>query len=311
MDNEINSNPFDEDESTNSTSAFVDSELKPIEDESGGRTFVWLILGVAAIGCGLLFAVAFIFFQPDAQSLMGKYFPSPTATFTRTPTSTPTLTLTPTNTPTPTMTPSPTVSPTPHVLITPPQGETVFEEKFDSNERKWYPYYGNNTVLVKDGRLLLRSDELGYIGVAFCMTCPVFNDSFYLQAEVTTLSNTVEAYGLVFCSPGYGTNFYVFQMNSKTQFFDLYKHSATGWEPLATARRSTNINDFPITNTLGAHFDHGEINLYINGELVNSYKDKNPFTCRRAGFIVDDGKVDMSIDNVFAYNIQSTSTPKP
>ena len=285
--------------------------LDPIEDDNSRRSFIWLILGTAAIGCSLLFATAFYFFQPDTKSLAGRYFPSPTATFTKTLIPTPTITLTPTHTPTPTMTPSPTVSPTPHVLITPAEGETVFEETFDSNERKWYAYYESNTVLVKEGRLILRSEESGYIGVAFCTTCPVFDDPFYFQAEVTTLVNTVETYGLVFCSPGYGTDFYVFQMNSRTHFFDLYKHSATGWESLATARRSPDILDFPATNTLAVYFDHGTINLYINGALVNSYKDDDPFTCRKAGFIVDDGKIDMIVDNIFAYKIQSTSTPSP
>jgi hypothetical protein len=305
------SNPFDKDTQFKSSSAFDDAGMSPVEDDHSGRTFVWLLLGVAAISCGVLFAAGFFFFKPDAQALVDKYFPSPTATFTRTPTSTPTITLTPTNTPTPTLTPSPTLSATPHVLITPAEGETVFEETFDTNERKWYAYYQDNTVLVEDGRLTLRSEESGYIGVAFCTTCPVFDDPFYFKAEVTTLNNTFEEYGLVFCSPGYGTNFYVFQMNARTQYFDLYKHSATGWEPLATARRSSNIRDFPATNTLAVYFDHGAISLYINDALVNSYKDDDPFMCRRAGFIVDEGKIDMIVDNIFAYKIQSTSTLSP
>ena len=70
MDNNDNnkdvfSNPFD------------NSNMQPIEDDNTGRTFVWVILGVAAIGCGILFAAAFFYFQPDAQSLVDKYFPSP------------------------------------------------------------------------------------------------------------------------------------------------------------------------------------------------------------------------------------------
>jgi hypothetical protein len=240
---------------------------------------------------------------------MVKYFPSPTATFTRTPTTTPTLTLTPTNTPTPTTTPSPTVSPTPHVLITPPQGETVFEEKFNSNERKWAEYFSNNTVTIKDGKLILRSEEKGYIGIAFCTTCPAINDPFYFQAEVFTPLDTAESYGLAFCSRGYGDNYYVFNINPKYDNIELFKHSTKGWQTLIGTRYSSSLNHFPVSNTLGVLFDHGNIDLYVNNIHVTSYEDDKPLDCRKIGFVVDEGKVDMYADNIFAYTIQPTPTP--
>src|SRR6185295_15467718 len=95
--------PLDEDTPIDSTPAFDNSSMGFIEEDHSGRTFIWMLLGVAAIGCGLLFAAALFFFKPDAQSLVDKYFPSPTATFTRTPTVTPTLTPTSTLPPTPTL----------------------------------------------------------------------------------------------------------------------------------------------------------------------------------------------------------------
>jgi len=94
MNNDIDTNPFDENKQNDSSSALDDSNLNPIYDDNSGRTFVWLILGVVAIGCGLVFAAAFFFFKPDTQSLVDKYFPSPTPTSTRTPTPTPTPNLT-------------------------------------------------------------------------------------------------------------------------------------------------------------------------------------------------------------------------
>jgi len=285
--------------------------MQPIEGDGGGRPLVWALLGVVALGCGVLFAALFFLFQPDARSLVDRYFPSPTATFTRTPTPTPTITPTSTKTPTPTMTLTPTITPTPHVLITPPQGEIVFEETFNSNDRNWNGYYDGSTALVKDGRLIVRSEKKGFIGMVFCSVCPVSTDTFYFQAEVSILIDTAESYGLAFCSRGYGSDFYTFQINSRTGAFDLYKHSAKGWETLLPSKYSPAINNYPITNTLGIHFNRGEINLYINNTLVHSYKDSEPFQCRKSGFIVNEGKFDMVADNIFAYSIQSTPTSSP
>jgi hypothetical protein len=311
MGNGTDSNPFEENTSDITSPAFEYTNLNPVEDDHSGRNFVWLLLGVAVMVCGLLFAAALFFFQPDAQSLVGRYFPSPTATFTRTPTATPTVTLTPTNTSTPTPIPSPTMSLTPHVLLTPAQDEVVFKETFDTNERKWFGYFDGNTVLIKDGRLTLRSEDKGYIGIALCTTCPVLSDPFYYQAEVYTLADTDEAYGLAFCSRGFGSNYYVFQISPKHNNMELYKHSSVGWQTLIGARYSSSLNSFPGSNTLGVLFDHGDINLYINGINITSYEDNEPLECSKAGFFVNAGKLDVFADNVFAYMIKPASTPSP
>ena len=91
----------------------------------------------------------------------------------------------------------------------------------------------------------------------------------------------------------------------------LWQSAWTGWESLISSKTSPIINSFPVTNTLGVYFDRGEMQLFVNNTLVNSYKDKDPFECRKSGFIVNDGKVDMTADNVFSYNIVSTTTPTP
>jgi hypothetical protein len=57
MDETPISNPFDEDE------------------RSGSRPIVWALLGIVAIGCGVIFAIALFYFQPDAKSLYAQYFP--------------------------------------------------------------------------------------------------------------------------------------------------------------------------------------------------------------------------------------------
>jgi len=78
-------NPFDQDDSSNSTSVLDNTDMKPIEEDTGTRPLTWMILGFAALCCGLIFAGSLFYFKPDSKSLMNQYFPSPTATASPTP----------------------------------------------------------------------------------------------------------------------------------------------------------------------------------------------------------------------------------
>jgi len=51
------------------------------------------------------------------------------------------------------------------------------------------------------------------------------------------------------------------------------------------------------------------MNLYINGNLVNTYTDPDPITCGTIGIYINDGPVDVIADNVFAYEIKETTIP--
>lgn len=297
MDENPISNPFDADEKGIGKNP-IDS------DDTSGRQLVWLLLGIIVIGCGLLFAAALFYFQPDAKSIYAQYFPSSTATSTRTPTSTATITPTATKT----LTPTPTFTSTPdYVLTSVSQGDILFEDPFDTNENKWSGFYGGNTVTVEEGKLSLLSDTKGYIGIALCASCPYTNDNFFLQADISSEVKTSESYGLAFCSNGYSGDFYVFQLNQQGNRFDFYKHSDSGWETLAENKPSQAIMDFPSANTVGVYFDQGVIKLYINNELVFSFEDKDPYKCSRSGFYVNDGGVTLLADSLIIYNIQ----PKP
>jgi hypothetical protein len=291
--------------------SFEDSAMKSVEDDGSGRKLILFLLGVFLVGCGLLFALAFLYFQPDALALVDRYFPSATASRTATPKPTSTATPSPTLTPTRTITPTATTTLTPHVLITPALDETVFNETFASNESKWYGYYNGSQVTVTDGRLILSSEKMGFVAVAFCTNCPNLGELFYYQAEISTVAAAAEFYGLAFCSPGYGPDFYLFQINPALGQYEVYKHSATGWETLITAQYSSSINDFPVTNTLGLYFDHGSMDLFINNTQVNSYEDKNPLECKKSGFYVNNGDFEMIADNLFAYAVKPTPTATP
>jgi hypothetical protein len=292
-------------------SSFEDSAMKSVEDDGSGRKLILFLLGVFLVGCGLLFALAFLYFQPDALALVDRYFPSATASQTATAKPTSTATPSPTLTPTRTITPTATTTLTPHVLITPALDESVFNETFASNESKWYGYYNGSQVTVTDGRLILSSEKMGFVAMAFCTNCPNLGDVFYYQAEISTVADTAEFYGLAFCSPGYGSDFYVFEINPKYSQYVVYRHSATGWETLINTQYSSSLNDFPITNIVGLYYDHGAMELFINNTPVISYTDKNPLGCRRSGFYVNNGEFEMIADNIFAYSVQPTLTPIP
>jgi 3-keto-disaccharide hydrolase len=224
--------PFDKDTNFESPSAFDDGSMRPIEDDSSGRTFVWLILGVAAVGCGILFAAAFFFFKPDMQSLVGRYFPSPTATFTRTPTMTPTITPTPTLTATPT----PNITATAAIIqatdtaaayqataanaaIT---GRVILKDTFDSNKNNWQikktdDDYALTTYEIANGNYTW--DITAHQSCISWVTASSKSvGDFYLSADIQQTSGPDSAdYGVVFREDA-NSNFYYFGINEQGQY---------------------------------------------------------------------------------------------
>lgn len=276
------------------------SSIPDKQENPTKRLYSLSLLGAAFAGVCILFSVAFIWFQPDQLSLSDRYFPSPTATLTPTKTATPTATNTPTKTPTP----IPTL--TPHVLIAPPNGITVLEEKFDTNAHDWDKYYSNNSVRIKDGKLLVKSNEAGYIGMALCYGCEIFNKTYYIQAELIPEENTPINHGLSFCV-GTDESYYVFDIRAST--YSLSKLKDENWERLINSSLSKQISKYPVSNTLGVYYDKGKMDLYINGVLVESYQDRYPLICSWAGFFIDDGTANLIVDNAYFYNVALTPTP--
>jgi len=277
-------------------------------DENGSRTSKIISLVLAFAGICILFITAFIGFQPDQYSLSDRYFPSPTATNTRTPTQTPTITLTPTTTftPTKTFTPSPTSTSTPDPLLTAiSQGNVLVDENFETNDNDWEGFYINNTVTIKDGRLSLASDSTGYSGIAYCTFCPPSGNTYYLEAEVTSETNTATTnYGLTFCFDRNYSEYYVFQINSTSRLLDLYKHTDEGWETLAYSKFAPSKVSFPASNKLGVYFDHGTINLYVNDSLTFTYIDEKPIACQQYGFFTNSGE-EMFAENLILFDAQT------
>ena len=277
-------------------------------DDQESRTFKIISLALAFTGICILFITAFIGFQPDQYSLSDRYFPSPTATNTRTPTLTPTVTLTPTATliPTKTFPPSPTATATPDYLLTAiSQGNILLDENFETNDNDWEGFYPRNTVSIKDGRLSLVSDTGGYIGIAYCTFCPPSGNTYYLETEVTSETNTATTnYGLAFCFDRNYSEYYVFQINSTSRLLDLYKYTDEGWETLAYSKYAPAKESFPASNKLGVYFDRGTINLYVNDSLTFTYIDEKPIACQQYGFFTNSGEK-IFAENLILYDAQT------
>jgi len=201
-------NPFDEDES------------------KGRRPIIWALLGIVAIGCGLLFAGALIFFQPDMKSLYAQYFPSPTLTPSQTPTSTPTFTPTATNTPTPT----PNMTATVQVQNAQATAESalnnwkvILTDTFDSNENDWLikensdSEYANTTYEIKDGTYQWHTtSHKSFIGWVRATLDPV--GDFHASVDVKQLSGPDSAdFGIMFREDD-NSNFYYFGVSEYGQY---------------------------------------------------------------------------------------------
>ncbi len=226
------SNPFDKDTQFESSSAFDDSGMRPIDDEKSGSTFIWLIVGVAGIGCGVLFAVGIIFFKPDVQALVGRYFPSATATFTRTPTVTPSATASPTLTATPTLNMTATaaaVQATDTALAyqstamnAASTGRVIVQDTFDSNKNNWQnkpsdDEYALTKYQIANGNYTWDATaHKPFIGWVTASTKAV-ND-FYLSVEIKQTSGPDSADSGVIFRADTDSNFYYFGINDQGQY---------------------------------------------------------------------------------------------
>ena len=58
-------------------------------------------------------------------------------------------------------------------------------------------------------------------------------------------------------------------------------------------------------------YTNGKIDMYINGEFVHTYTPAKPLECDDVGFIIQEGQINLIVDNVFAYEIIEGATPSP
>jgi hypothetical protein len=196
--------------------------------------------------------------------------------------------------------------PTPHLLAHQPVGNnSIIFDDFSSNARDWGAAYPGSKVEVIDGKLILQSNVSNYFAVATNRDrLLVLNGGrYYVQADFTTSVFAAGTYGLVFGLNGTAGTFYSFDIQPQTAMFRLIKHTPEKWSqliPLSSVGSA--FNSYPEVNTLSAYFDRGAIELYINGNLVSSCFDKEPFQFGGFGAYLDNNSFRLIVDNFFAYS---------
>jgi hypothetical protein len=203
---------------------------------------------------------------------------------------------------------TPTNTTVPHILVhTPSDNWPTLIEDFTTNQNNWnVAYYYDSKVEVKNGKLFIESFDRG-IAMATCACKRIedvrFNNTYYLQADLSPEKPTSKNYGLAF-SIGIIDNydsFYEFSINPRQGRYYLQKQLGDDWIDLLSGS-SKMIKTYPETNTLSVYFDHGSIELFINGEKITTYIDNDPINTGAIGFIANDSYFKLVVDNLFAYN---------
>ena len=204
---------------------------------------------------------------------------------------------------------TPTPSPAPHILVGQPAGNIkITKDDFSTNGNEWSTLLHYAKAEVKDGKLYLESFTAGNIAIGYCEACsfvvitnPNLESPYYLQADFNTDVDTHHFYGLVFSMLTSQGTLYSFEIGPWSHTYEFYKHDTSGWTELL-GQSSKSIKSFPATNTLSVKVDQGLITLYINGDTISSYTDKNPLNTGQVGVMVDDATFKLSVDNLFAYH---------
>lgn len=261
MNNDNNSDPFEENTPIDSTPEFNNSGLNPIEDDNKSRPLTWILLSIVLLGCGAIFVLAFLFFQPNAtKSLVERYFPSPTATIT--PTATPNLTAT-----------ADMFQAT--AISAREQWPLGLKETFDNNTYHWYVGTDDNsydkvTYAVQNGKYRWNvTAHKGFVQWIRLSDDPLTD--FYLTVDAQETSNpALGEYGIIFREDKYGDHYY-FAVTQGGQFYvSLYNKEK--WTNLIASNYSEFIqqnesNQLTIWSK-GSHFL-----FFINGHYVGEATD--------------------------------------
>ena len=202
----------------------------------------------------------------------------------------------------PSSVPTPTASP--HILVHPPPDSVrVMDDNFDSNAFGWSANYPFSKVQVVNGRLLLESNRPGYFAIARIKNeARLLSDGkYYLQADFATDVSTVYPYGLVFGLDTTADAYYSFEVFPQTRGYSLTSYSGGTRQDLVPYKFAA-VKPYPQSNTLSVYYDHGNIELYINGSLLTTYLDPAPHENGAFGVEVADSGFTLSVDNFFAYN---------
>ncbi len=199
-------------------------------------------------------------------------------------------------------TPSITTVPTPQILVhVPADKNSIRFEDFLSNQRDWSLEYASGKIETINGKLILQTYSSGWPAIGQNQLFIPNGSIYYVQADFMTDIDANQPYGLVFGRNDTLDTFYLFEILPHSNQFSLYKYAPGKWDALVPFS-NTEINPYPEVNTLSAYFNKGQIELYINGNLVTSCSDQQPYTSVGVGVLADNSSYRLIVDNFFAYS---------
>ncbi len=198
------------------------------------------------------------------------------------------------------------IAPTPQILVRYPEHEWQIQfEDFSTNIHEWTLIYSLGKVELINGKMILQSyfKNGGILATTYSENSQFepSEDVYYVQADFSTDTSKSSGYGLVFGLDKYLGTFYLFQINPQSKKLILYKYTAGGFVNLFS-KNHFQLHSYPEPNTLSVYFSKGEIELYANGELINTLIDDNPLNSRGVGAFISDSSARLIVDNFFTYD---------
>jgi hypothetical protein len=199
-------------------------------------------------------------------------------------------------------TPTASATPTPHILVHQPVGNNeVKHEDFSTNNPDWGLSSPFGKLEVINGKLILQSNTSGYFVIGENQKLISPGQKYYVQADFFTDIDTDKSYGLAFGLNQSTGTFYLFEVWPQTSDFRLFKYAAGDWGELIPFSHG-NIRSYPEANTLSVYFNMGNIQLYINGELVSTCVDDSPLQFTGVGAFSNNSGYRVIMDDLFIYN---------
>jgi hypothetical protein len=277
-----------------------------------------LIAGVAVVFLCLAVLVALFLSRTKLLNVAVSALASETPTATETSPATATFTAGPTDTEAPTVAPTDVSTATPMpmppvAIVSLSQGEPVLQEELQDNTNNWVGINPGSEVTIQEQKLQLRSADPGKPAVAYCQgqNCGPYSDYYYYQADIVEDHLSTLALGLVFGMNNQKTGFYSVAIRPSSAEFAFYKVANGQWTPLIDWTASEAIHFFPFVNTVGVSYLDGNVQVFINGQQVASYTDKQqPYQSGRIGFSVETDGVRLVANNIQVMNLAPV-TPVP
>ena len=198
----------------------------------------------------------------------------------------------------------PPTTPTPHVSMDDQSKlKRIFEDDFNNDQNHWTLYNDEFKEEVRKGKLYFESRIEDNWAFAACESCPYLKKPFYLQADLTTATATDQSFGIIFNLNKTNNNFYLFQINTEAKRYYLYHLNFFGWS-IREAGDSNFIRSFPASNTLGIYANQDTVEFYINGEIIDSYKESGfTFQSGYFSFYVDNSGFQLIVDNLIVNEV--------